>query len=437
MAGQPHSNLSDWTVYAGLAGWSNSLMSILILKNGLLFDGHNEELIDGGSIVIENGRIREVSEGDVSVNGADTIDLDGRFVMPGLIDAHFHAYSITFKMSVLDSMPMPQKVAHAARLLKGTLHRGFTTVRDPAGGEIGLHLAISQGLMEGPRFYYGGKALSQTGGHGDMRPANQRDDLCGCAANFTLTEVVDGVDAVRKFCRNELRKGADHIKVFISGGVASPTDPVWMPQYTNEEIEAAVYEAGTRRKYVVAHCHTDDGARRCIKTGVRSIDHCTMITEDTAKLIKEAEGRAYAVPTLAVIEQLVQHGEELGMFEESLEKAREVHRQAYASVEYLYRQGAKMGMGTDLFEERFHPMQSREFEFRADIVKPVDLLRSATSVNAEIMQKDGEIGCIKAGAFADLIAIETNPLDDIYCMSQPDEQFSMIMKGGEFVRNRL
>jgi len=125
------------------------------------------------------------------------------------------------------------------------------------------------------------------------------------------------------------------------------------------------------------------------------------------------------------------------MFEESLAKAREISKLAYASVEYLVRSGARIGMGTDLFEERFHPMQSREFEFRADIVKPIDQLRSATSINAEIMQKQGELGCLAPGAFADLIAIESNPLQDIHVMTRPEEQFAMIMKGGEFVRNRL
>lgn len=412
-------------------------MTSIILKNCTIFDGENADLVEGGSITIEADRIKEVATTTSKLKNATVIDLNGRFVMPGLLDLHFHAYGITFNMAVLDQMPIPQKVAYAARLLKGALHRGYTTVRDPAGGEIGLSLAINQGLMEGPRYFYGGKALSQTGGHGDMRPPHQSDQLCGCAANFTFSELVDGVDAVRKFCRNELRKGADHIKVFISGGVASLSDPIWMPQYTNEEIKAAVYEAESRRKYVVAHCHTDDGARRCLTTGVRSIDHCTVITEETAKLIQLAEGKSYAVPTLAVLEQIVQYGHELGMHPDSLAKAKEIHALAYASLEYLYRNGARLGMGTDLFEERHHPMQNREFEFRADIVKPIDLLRSATSINAEIMNKGGELGCIAAGAYADLIAIDANPLQDIHVMTRPQETFSMIMKGGSFVRNCL
>jgi imidazolonepropionase-like amidohydrolase len=411
-------------------------MGITILKSGLIFDGRSEELVEGGSVVIENDKIREVSDGDVRIDGATVIDMDGRFVMPGLIDAHFHVYSISLNMQLVDSMTMPVKVAYAARLLEGTLHRGFTTVRDPGGGEIGLHLAISQGLMEGPRLYYGGKSLSQTGGHGDMRPADHAESPCGCVANHTFTEVVDGVDNVRKFCRNELRKGADHIKIFISGGVASPTDPIWMPQYTDEEIEAAVYEARTRRKYVVAHCHTDDGARRCLKSGIRSIDHSTMITEETARLIAAADGSAYAVPTIAVLEQIMRHGPELGLFGESFEKLKVAHGAAYKSMEYLKRAGARVGMGTDLFEERFHPMQSQEFSFRSDIFSPLDLLRSATSVNAEIMQKTGVVGSIEPGAYADIIAIDKNPLEDIHVMARPDEHFSMIMKGGNLVRHR-
>ncbi|MDM4769903.1 amidohydrolase family protein [Solimonas sp. SE-A11] len=412
-------------------------MSLRILKNCVIFDGRSEALIEGGSIVIENDRIREVSTGEACVAGAEVIDMGGRFVMPGLLDLHFHAYSISLNMALVDNMTLPLKVAHAARLLKGALHRGYTTVRDPGGGEIGLHLAISQGLMEGPRLHYGGKALSQTGGHGDVRPEHQVESPCGCSLNNTFNEVVDGVENVRKFCRNELRKGADHIKIFISGGVSSPTDPIWMPHYTDEEIEAAVHETRTRRKYVVAHCHTDDGARRCLKLGIRSIDHCTIITQETANLIAAADGSTYAVPTIAVMEQVMRHGPELGLRAESLEKIKVVHASAYQSLEYLKRAGARIGMGTDLFEERFHPMQSQEFSFRSEIFSPIDLLRSATSINAEIMQKTGLLGSIEAGAYADMIAIDKNPMRDIHVMSRPDENFSVIMKGGEFVRRRI
>lgn len=408
-----------------------------ILTNCTLFDGHHDQLTEGAWIFIEGERIRELGSGRCPVSDATVIDLGGRFVMPGLIDLHFHAYSITMDMRALDSMCESLKVAHAGGLLRGALHRGYTSVRDPAGGDIGLQLAVDQGLFPGPRYFHGGKALSQTGGHGDMRRAEQAESPCGCAANSTFAEIVDGVDAVRKFCRNELRKGADHIKVFISGGVASPTDPLWMPQYTDAELEAAVYEAATRRKYVVAHCHTDDGAQRCLRTGIRSIDHCTIISEGTAHDIAAADGHTYAVPTLAVLEQLVAHGPGLGVSADSMAKAREAHAAAYHSLEYLQRAGARMGMGTDLFGADFHVMQNREFEYRADIVPAIDLLRSATSVNAEIMQKKGVIGSLEAGAYADILVIDGNPLDDIRIMGCPEKYYSAVMQGGEFVRSKL
>ena len=161
------------------------------------------------------------------------------------------------------------------------------------------------------------------------------------------------------------------------------------------------------------------------------------ITEETAKLIAKADGKTYAVPTLAVQEQIMRHGPELGLFGESLEKIKVIHAAAYKSLEYLQRAGARLGMGTDLFEERFHPMQNEEFSFRSEIFKPIDLLRSATSINAEIMQKKGIVGTIEPGAFADIIAINKDPTRDIHVMAKPDENFAVIMKGGEFVRNRM
>ena len=205
--------------------------------------------------------------------------------MPGLIDAHFHAYTPTFDIVKIDRMPQALLASHARVILEGALQRGFTTVRDAGGGDIGLWMAIEQGLIQGPRFFFSGKAISQTGGHGDARPGTVVEP-CGCSGyTGSLSLVADGVDEVRRAVREELRKGARQIKLFVSGGVVSPTDPIWMPQFTDEEIRAAVHEASTRRTYVMAHCLTDDGARRCVESGVRSIEHGTEISEDTARLI--------------------------------------------------------------------------------------------------------------------------------------------------------
>jgi imidazolonepropionase-like amidohydrolase len=407
---------------------------MLVFKNAVVFDGRSEELLDGASVVVEGERIREVSPGDVSLDDAQVIDLEGKFLMPGLLDLHFHAYSISFNMHQLDHMPKPLLVSHSIKLLEGALQRGFTTVRDPGGGDVGLLLATESGLIDGPRFLYGGKALSQTGGHGDMRPMDE-EAPCGCAYSGTLCQVVDGVDEVRKAAREELRKGAHHIKMFISGGVASPTDPIWMPQFTDEEIRAAVHEANTRRKYVVVHCHTDEGAQRSVRNGVRSIDHATEVNPDTAEMIANS-GTAYTVPTLAVIRQILDFGPELGMYPESLEKVKPLWERMLTSVDNMHRAGVRMGMGTDLFGPDYHYLQSREFVYRAEVQPAIDVLRSATSINAEIAQMQGEIGEISAGAYADLIVLDGNPLEDLSIFQRP-EHMPLIMKGGELKRNQI
>lgn len=407
-------------------------MTITVLKNAVVFDGVNEDLKEGVSVVIDKDRIKEISSYAQNIPGAKEIDIKGKFLMPGLLDLHFHAYSISFNMYKLDHMPAPLKVSHAIKLLEGALQRGFTTVRDPGGGDVGLRLATEAGLIDGPRFLYGGKALSQTGGHGDMRPADE-EQACGCAYSGVICQVVDGVDSVRKVCRDELRKGAHHIKMFISGGVASPTDPHWMPQFTDDEIRAAVYEAATRRKYVVVHCHTDEGARRSVLNGVRSIDHASDISESTAKLIA-ASGTTFTVPTLAVMRQVLDHGSSLGMYEESISKCRAVHETVLKSIENCTNAGVKIGFGTDLFGPEFHYLQSHEFEYRSDVNKPIDILKSATSINAEIIQMKGDVGEISVGAFADIIVLDGNPLNDLSIFQKP-EKMPFIMKGGEIKRN--
>ncbi|QIB65945.1 metal-dependent hydrolase family protein [Kineobactrum salinum] len=410
------------------------MSSIKILQNAVIFDGINEDLVEGGSVVVEDDRIREVADHAVTIDGAEVLDLDGRFLMPGLLDLHFHGYSPSFNMSRLDRMPRALLVSNAVRILEGALQRGFTTVRDPGGGDIGLALAVEQGLINGPRFLFGGRALSQTGGHGDMR-RHDEVELCGCAYSGVICQVVDGVDQIRKVCREELHKGAHHIKVFVSGGVTSPSDPVWMPQYTDEELRAAVEEAGSRRKYVVVHCHTDDGARRSAAAGVRSIDHGTEIGAETAELIAR-RGDCYVVPTLAVMRVVLDLGPQLGMHPESLEKMKPLWSKCLQSIENCQRAGVKLGLGTDIFGTENHYFQSREFELRGEVSKPLDVLRSATSINAEIAQLAGEVGEISAGAIADMIVLDSNPLDDL-SVFQHAGKMPVIMRGGRWVRRSI
>lgn len=409
---------------------------ITILRHANVFDGHNEELLENTDVVVEDGRIREVSQNAGDYQDARIIDCKGRVLMPGLIDCHFHAYSPSMDIAANDRMPPSLMAAHACRILEGTLQRGYTTVRDAAGGDIGLWLAIEQGLVKGPRFFFPGKAISQTGGHGDMRAGDQQD-LCGCQSyDGSISVVSDGADAVRAAVREELRKGAKQIKLFVSGGVLSPSDPMRMPQFTEEEIRAAVYEASTRDTYVMAHSHTDESSRRCAEYGVRSIEHGTLIhRDDTARFL--AERGTFVVPTLSVIDVLQRNVDALGLSPEIVAKVKSVEDEAMRAIEVCSRAGVKLGLGSDLLDHAFHPYQGGEMELRGQVSKAIDVLRSATSINADIIQMADELGCIRPGAFADILVLDGDPFKDLSLFRRPEESMPLIMKNGDLVRNIL
>ncbi|HEY0938603.1 MAG TPA: amidohydrolase family protein [Steroidobacter sp.] len=408
---------------------------ITVLANATIFDGDSEELIENGAVVIEGDRIREVATGAVRFSNSRVIDCGGRYLMPGLIDCHVHAYSPTFNLQVADHMPASLLAAHATRWLRGALHRGFTSVRDAGGGDIGLALAIEQGVIEGPRFFFSGKALSQTGGHSDNRAADHVAQ-CGCVGYAGANGlVVDGADAIRWVVRDELRRGATQIKLMLSGGVTSPTDPMWMPQFTDEEISAAVNEAATRRTYVMAHAHTDDAARRCATLGIRTVEHGTDIGEQTAAFL--ADCGTYVVPTLSAGAVLSRHGARVGLPPAGVEKLRGVTEITARSIENLTRAGVKLGMGTDLFGDEFHHLQGGELQLRGEISSPIEVLRSATSIGAEILQKSGELGCIRPGALADILVLQGDPFADLGLFANPETNIPVIMKGGEIVRCSL
>ena len=408
---------------------------IMVFANARVFDGVSEEIAEGRHVVVEDGRIREIAATAPRFREAEVVDCRGRFLMPGLIDAHFHACSPSFDISGGDRMAPSLMASHAARILEGALERGFTTVRDAAGADIGLFLAIEQGLIRGPRLFFAGRALSQTGGHGDVRRAEEVQP-CGCQGySGALTRVVDGVDEVRRAVREELRKGAHQIKIFVSGGVLSPTDPLWMPQFTAEEIRAAVEEAATRRTYVMAHCHTDEGAARCVELGVRSIEHGTLIhRDDTARRIAQRGG--FVVPTLSVIDLLQRNAAAAKIGAESLQKVKSIGDEAYRAIEVCRRSGVKLGLGTDLLGHAFHPLQGGEFELRGRVDRPIDVLRAATSVNAELLQKSGELGQITPGAHADILVLDGDPLRDLALFRDP-ARIPLVMKGGALIRNAL
>ena len=261
-------------------------MAKTLFRDARVFDGWSESLRDGCDVLVADGLVREISDTPLAAAGeTEVVTCGGKVLMPGLIDAHVHVYAASVNTVRVVRWPATYLAHFASGFLRASLDRGFTTLRDVGGGDVGLANALRDGLVEGPRLYYGGRVVSQTGGHGDMRPGDSElseDDVCLCACHAdALAIIADGVDAVRKAVREELRRGAAHIKIMGSGGVASPTDPLDRCQYSDEEILAAVDEATRAGKYVAAHCHPAEAVRRSVALGVRSIEHATMIDDDT------------------------------------------------------------------------------------------------------------------------------------------------------------
>lgn len=412
-------------------------MPLVLLKNARIFDGTNEDCQEGMQVLVEPDVIRDVSDKPIKVSDAHVIDVGGRTLMPGLIDAHIHAYFCDVNWQKTDAAGEAYRTAHAVRMLGFALNCGFTTVRDIGGGDYGLWRAIEDRLIRAPRFLYAGKMLSMTGGHGDTRLANESEHhqgYCSCGVVNALNVVADGVDACIKAAREELRRGAHCIKIMASGGVASPTDPIWMNQYREDEIRAIVKETAERRTYVSAHCHPASAIKRCVEFGVRVIEHGSLIDDETAKLVFRSG--VIVVPTAVIAFALAELGQKLGLPPQSQDKVREVIQQLMHGLESMRKANVKIGFGTDLLGETY-VQQCREFTIRREVFSPLEILRQATSINAALLQQVGKLGCVKPGAHADLLVVEGDPLKDIELLAADGRNLRLIMRAGELIRNEL
>ena len=413
-------------------------MTVVVFENCAVFDGIADELQPGMCVAVENGEIKEVSGKPIKIPGANVLDIKGRTLMPGLIDAHVHVYSAFLNYDLTADMPHTLMTVHAVQRLKEILNRGFTTVRDVAGGDFGIKQAVEQGLTPGPRLFIGGKAISMTGGHGDHRRLTDPAIPCACSGGNNaldmLTRIADGVAEVRRAARDELRKGADHIKIMVSGGVGSPYDPLEGRQFSEEEVRAAVDEAGAWDKYVCAHSYTSRSTQLSVKCGVRTIEHGNLIDEATAKLM--AKNGTFMVPTLVCYEESERRGPELGLSSTVLEKLKLVNEAGIRMLEICRNAGVEMGFGTDLMGE-LNDAQSREFIIRSQVLPPVEILKSATSVNAKILQQENKLGVIADGAHADILVVDGNPLQDLQLLQDQGAHLSVIMKNGVFHKNNI
>jgi imidazolonepropionase-like amidohydrolase len=403
-------------------------MAGIVFQNAALLDTRAGELRPG-AVRVEGERIVEVCDGPIRHQGERELDLRGRVLMPGLIDAHVHAVITTMNLAAMAQRPASLVALEAARILERMLCRGFTTVRDAAGADAGLAEAVERGLVRGPRIFYSGRALSQTGGHGDFRPHGSDLELCACRIHSSgFAHVADGVAAVRKAAREELRRGASQVKIMASGGVASPNDPIWNVQYSPDEMRAIVEEAHGWRTYAMAHAYTPEAIRRAVEAGVRTIEHGNLIDRETAALMVERE--AFLVPTLVTYHAMDELGRALNLPEVSQRKVKDVLEAGLASLEIAREAGLPLGFGTDLLGET-HDQQSRELSIRAQVEPPADVLRSATLTNARILGREGELGEIVPGALADLLVLDGDPLADLGRLQDQGKQLLMVMKAGE------
>ena len=403
-------------------------MSAILFRGALLVDGVADAPRAGTNVLVVGDRIAEVGGPGVTrsdISDLRIVDLAGLTLMPGLIDAHVHPSAAEVVEDPLRPMPASLRAQYARIELEAMLRRGFTTARDAGGCDAGLRTAIERGLIDGPRLLVSGKALSQTGGHGDDRAVGDADPSPG-AYPGEFARIADGVDEVRLAARQELRRGADQVKICASGGVMSETDPIGMTQYSPLEIAAIVEEAASRGTYVLAHAYGADAIVRAVRAGVRSIEHANLI--DAAAAAEVAGHGAYVVPTLVTYDALGRHGAESGVDPRRLAKNAEVREAGLRAFAILRAAGVKVGFGTDLLGSH-RDLQPREFAIRAGVERPADIVRSATSVNADLLGRP-ELGRIAVGAMADLIVVDGDPLADVTVLARPAETLRMVVTAG-------
>jgi imidazolonepropionase-like amidohydrolase len=402
-----------------------------VQADGLL-DPATGETVRDAVVVIEDGRVtRAGSRAVVQVpRDADTIDGSGLTILPGLIDCHVHLTSLGEGLDFARELTTPPtlELMRAVRAARKTLEAGFTAVRDAAGAPAGIRMAIDAGYFAGPRMFVTVSALSQTGGHTDAH------FMCGADLDIPLPDrpymVVDGVEAMRLRVREVIRAGADWIKLCTSGGVLSPGDQPHHSALTLEEIRAAVDEAATQGRKVMAHAQANAGIKNALKGGVATIEHGIWLDGDAIEMM--LDGGNALIPTLVAPQWVIRHAEAGKMPAYAALKAREVVNAHVASIRMAVEAGVTIAFGTDTGVGP-HGTNGEEFLLMQQLgMEPVDCIRAATTVAAQTIGMKG-VGTLEPGSWGDLIGVPGDPLADLTLLSNPDK-IHLVVKGGEVVK---
>ncbi|MFC5422022.1 MAG: amidohydrolase family protein [Stutzerimonas stutzeri] len=410
-------------------------MTQVLFRNFAMLEPDHGELRKGHELLVEGELIREVSDKPIKADKADVIDCGGRTLMPGLIDSHVHVMLSEVSIPLLEKVPLTLATARAARLMKGMIDRGFTSVRDTGGADWGIKEAVEKGDVPGPRLFIAGAAIGPTGGHSDPRRRTDFGARCHCCNAMAYTmNVSDGVSSVIKSTREQMRLGADHIKIMMSGGVASPYDPLDSMQFTVEEVTAAVTEAKAFGRYVCAHAYTPEAITRAAQCGVRAIEHGNLIDDAAARLM--AQNNMFLTANLVAYYAMRERAAEFGMNADMLAKNDLVIDGGLKSLEICKRAGVPVAYGSDLLGQ-LQVDQSREFLLRREVLSPIEIIRSATTIGAQLLRMESKLGTLRAGAYADIILVDGDPLKSLELFQDQGAKLPVIMKGGAFHKNTL
>jgi len=417
----------------------------ILFTNVNVFDGVNEALIENANVVVTGNMITAVSKEPLAVAGGRVIDGGGRTMIPGLIDAHWHTMLSFWPVGKVLTSDIATLSLAAANAHEDTLMRGFTTVRDAGGAAIPIAKAVDSGLIDGPRMYPSGPVIGQTAGHGDWRsPLNipeERDEPLDYAQKSGQTLIADGVPEVMKRTREVLRMGASQVKAMAGGGVNSLYDPLDVTQYTFEEAKALCDVAATWNTYVMIHANTDAAIRQWVEAGAKSVEHGFFIEEETAKLMAE-KGVWWSMQAMEAT------GEDAFVFDNPASNAKFAALVAGIDkvIELSKKYGVNIAWGSDLqFDPTLLPKQGKFLAKLSKWFTPYEALKIATHDNATLLKMSGprdpyqagDLGVIAEGAYADLILVDGNPLENLDLVADPEANFDLIMKDGKIYKNTL